>query len=102
MKTVYLADNPKSEMYELKNVSMKNILGKVWDNTLLFDDKNVKSFTKWCEGKNLSFFLVKSKRLYNLSGERVSVRPLYVLKDEYISKFYLIYSHNSVFIDLII
>ncbi|CAO3698204.1 unnamed protein product [Rhizopus stolonifer] len=53
-------------MYELKAVSMKSILTKIWDNSVLFEDKNVKSFTKWCEGKNLSFFSVPSKRLYNL------------------------------------
>ncbi|KAI8881428.1 hypothetical protein K501DRAFT_334769 [Backusella circina FSU 941] len=83
LNAVYLAENPQSSMYELKVVSMKNILAKIWDNSVLFEDKSIKSFTKWCEGKNLSFFSVPSKRLHNLYGERVSVRSLYVLKDQY-------------------
>ncbi|KAI8982500.1 hypothetical protein BDB01DRAFT_850995 [Pilobolus umbonatus] len=50
LNAVCRSQNPQSSKYELKVVSMKNIPTKMCDNSVLSEDKNVKSFTKWCEG----------------------------------------------------
>ena len=98
---MYLVENPHSSIYELELVSMNDILAKIWDNSVLFMDKSVKWFTKWCGGRDLTFFSVPSKRPKNEYADRISMRSLYVLKDKYISKLYLLCFHKSAFTNLV-
>ncbi|KAG1300869.1 hypothetical protein G6F64_012307 [Rhizopus arrhizus] len=64
---------------------MNDILAKIWDNSVLFMDKSVKWFTKWCGGRDLTFFSVPSKRPKNEYADRISMRSFYVLEDKYIN-----------------
>ncbi|KAI8977281.1 hypothetical protein BDF20DRAFT_873977 [Mycotypha africana] len=53
-----------------------------WKYTDLFDGKSVHAFGKWCANK-VDFAAAQSKRKRS-SSETISVRPLFVLKEQYI------------------
>ncbi|KAG1099408.1 hypothetical protein G6F62_009907 [Rhizopus arrhizus] len=85
LNMVYLAFDPSNEdMYECRQVSQKQILSTAWKYTTIFDEKTVLSFTKWCSHKKLDFLKVPAKRRQNNDGDRLTIRYLFVLKDQYI------------------
>lgn len=91
LNLVYLSYNPNSKMYEEQPITI-NGLSKVWGHSNLFADKSATSFNKWCSKRNVKFFTQETKRRKNDFDQRVSVRSLYVIKDEHISKSYMIHT----------
>ncbi|KAI8968622.1 hypothetical protein BDB01DRAFT_733148, partial [Pilobolus umbonatus] len=57
-----------NEMYESKNVSMREIFCQVMKITHLFDDKSVLGFTKWCSSKKIKLMQVGPKRKMDEDG----------------------------------
>ncbi|KAG2233115.1 hypothetical protein INT48_005859, partial [Thamnidium elegans] len=85
------------EVYEYKSLTNSDILSMVWKYTDLFDKKTVISFGKWC-ANNVDFTAVHSKRRQCDSG-KVSVRSLFVVKEQYIAKKVLDYlPHYQLFV----
>ncbi|ORX47698.1 hypothetical protein DM01DRAFT_1322371 [Hesseltinella vesiculosa] len=85
LNMVYLAEDPSNEhMYEVKSVTMKQILVTVWEHSNLLNDKSINSFGRWCATKKLNFMNAPNKRKLNENHDRVHTRCLYVLKPQYI------------------
>lgn len=85
LNMTYLPSDPMNEeVYECKSLTSNDILSVVWKYTDLFDKKTVIAFGKWCANK-ADFTAVPSKRRCGDSG-KVSVRSLFVAKEQYIGK----------------
>ncbi|ORX52664.1 hypothetical protein DM01DRAFT_1306345 [Hesseltinella vesiculosa] len=85
LNIVYLAHNPdNNEVYEYKDVTMKQVLNTVWNYCDLFDKKTLYSFGKWCSDQKLDFLLASTKRKSLGNDESIRARPLYVMKAEYL------------------
>ncbi|KAG0960160.1 hypothetical protein G6F31_010933 [Rhizopus arrhizus] len=95
---VYLPSDPMNEeVYECKSLTNGDILSMVWKYTDLFDKKTIISFGKWCMNK-ADFTAAHSKRRQCDSG-KVSVRSLFVAKEQYIAKKVLDYlPHYQLFV----
>lgn len=84
LNAVYNSRDPSnSEVYTRQDVTMKQILNVVWRYTNLYDDKSLFSFAKWCNHQQLDFLNASTKRRKSDSGDRQSVRSLFVLKSSY-------------------
>lgn len=85
LNITYLPSDPMNEeVYECKSLTNRDILSMVWKYIDLFDKKTVISFGKWCANK-VDFTAAHSKRRQCDSG-KVSVRSLFVAKEQYIGK----------------
>ncbi|KAI9253035.1 hypothetical protein BY458DRAFT_522612 [Sporodiniella umbellata] len=85
LNLIYLPDDPNNTIaYERQLLSMKDILSKVWECSDLFDDTSSSSFNKWCNDKKLGLLNSEVKRRKNSLSKRISLRCLYVLKEEFI------------------
>lgn len=85
LNITYLPSDPMNEeVYECKSLTNSDILSMVWKYTDLFDKKTVIAFGKWCANK-VDFTAAHSKRRRGDSG-KVSVRSLFVAKEQYIGK----------------
>jgi hypothetical protein len=83
---VYLPFDPNNQdMYEVQQISQKQMLATVWKYSSLFDEKSILSFTKWCSHKKLDFIKVTPKRRL-INDERLNIRTLFVLKKQFIGK----------------
>ncbi|KAI9361575.1 hypothetical protein BD770DRAFT_305551, partial [Pilaira anomala] len=51
-------DPYNEEMYEQRDVSMKDILSLLWKYTDKFDNKTINSFTSWCSKSKFPFMQV--------------------------------------------
>ncbi|GAA5799992.1 hypothetical protein HPULCUR_005413 [Helicostylum pulchrum] len=52
-------------------------------HTEMFNDKNVTSFENWCSSKKVDFMMSKPERKRYVNNSTISVRSLYILKEEY-------------------
>ncbi|KAF7720458.1 hypothetical protein EC973_008471, partial [Apophysomyces ossiformis] len=85
LDAVFLPCNPlNEEVYDCKQVEVKEILSLVWKYTNVFDKQNVSSLGKWLKSAKISLTDSPIKRINNDRGEKVQVRNLYVLKDDYL------------------
>ncbi|KAG1140683.1 hypothetical protein G6F37_012940 [Rhizopus arrhizus] len=98
LNITYLPSDPMNEeVYECKSLTNSDILSMVWKYTDLFDEKTVVSFGQWCVNK-VDFTAAHSKRKQCDSG-KVSVRSLFVAKEQYIAKKVLDYlPHYQLFV----
>lgn len=67
---------------------MNDILSVVWKYADIFSEKTAYGFGKWCTSRKLCLTESGIKRKFNDLQQKISVRSLYVLKDEYIGKTY--------------
>ncbi|KAI9269647.1 hypothetical protein EDC94DRAFT_581775 [Helicostylum pulchrum] len=86
LNELYVPFDPyNEEVYEQRDVTMKDILSLLWKYTDKFDGKTINSFTSWCSKSKFPFMQVESSRksLKNNDMERIRYRRLYVVKDEF-------------------
>ncbi|KAI7889239.1 uncharacterized protein EV154DRAFT_538979 [Mucor mucedo] len=85
----FLPVNPNNEeAYACKNLSMNDILTVVWKYSDIFIDKTAYGFGIWCHPRKLFLTESQTKRKYNDLQQKVSIRLLYALEDEYVGKTY--------------
>ncbi|KAG1037632.1 hypothetical protein G6F43_012821 [Rhizopus delemar] len=85
LNTAFLPVNPNNEeAYACKSLSMNDILSVVWKYADIFSEKTAYGFGKWCTSRKLCLTESGIKRKFNDLQQKVLVRSLYVLKDEYI------------------
>ncbi|KAI7907731.1 uncharacterized protein BX663DRAFT_425955, partial [Cokeromyces recurvatus] len=85
---VFLPANPFNEdAYNFKQVETKKILSFIRKYSCLFNKYNISSLGKWLKSAKVSLTDSPIKRIYGSTGEKVQVRNVYVLKDEYLGKF---------------
>ncbi|KAI9253629.1 hypothetical protein BY458DRAFT_443143 [Sporodiniella umbellata] len=88
LNIVFLPVDPfNEEVYNCKQVEMEEILSFIQKYSRLFNKTNVNSLGKWLKSAKVNLTDSSSKRIYCSTGEKVQVRNLYVLKDEYLGKF---------------
>jgi hypothetical protein len=101
LNMVYLSYDPNNtDVYDCKDISMKQILSTVWEYSDIFNDKNTVSFGKWCSNNNVELMKSKTKRKYNGNKEKISTRSLYVLKQDYIGKEHLVLLESCILMQL--
>lgn len=76
------------DLYEPKSLSSSEIFSDVLKITNVLDNKSVIGFTKWCSDKKLKLIEATSKRRMNEAGQKVAIRLLYTLKNEFIGKIH--------------
>ncbi|KAI8880788.1 hypothetical protein K501DRAFT_190514 [Backusella circina FSU 941] len=88
LNIVFLPADPfNKEVYNCKQVEMKEILSFIRKHSCLFNKQNVSSLGKWLKSAKVILTDSPIKRIYRSMGEKVQVRNRYVLKDEYLGKF---------------
>ncbi|KAI8982142.1 hypothetical protein BDF20DRAFT_937776 [Mycotypha africana] len=86
LNNVYLPVNPfNEEAYVCKQIETTDILSLIQKYLNLF--KNVSVLGKWLKSAKVNLIDSPIKRVQHSKGEKVQVRNLYVLKDEYQGKF---------------
>ncbi|KAG2218961.1 hypothetical protein INT45_008385 [Circinella minor] len=86
LNIIYFASDPgNGVMFDCKEITTKEILNTVKQYTTFFDDKTIFSFGQWCSRKKVELVTVGSKRV-SRNGERINIRSLYALKDEYLGE----------------
>ncbi|GAA5817681.1 hypothetical protein MFLAVUS_011232 [Mucor flavus] len=87
LNEIYLPLDPcNPEIYDAKDVAMKDVLTLLWNYTDRFDSRTLSSFTSWCTKSKFPFMSINSARKANSDSatERIRYRVLYVVKDEFI------------------
>jgi hypothetical protein len=77
MNQVYVAENPVDEdLYERKEMTMKDIYLEVVHLTNLFDDQSMWAFFSWCGKARLDFLKSEQVRKYRKDEEMTRYRSL--------------------------
>ncbi|PHZ07179.1 uncharacterized protein RHIMIDRAFT_316939 [Rhizopus microsporus ATCC 52813] len=76
---VYLPEEPQNtNIYDMKSVSTADIYDTVRKHTVIFENKSVLSFSRWCSNARLSFLRAQEERKNN-----IRVRSCYVMDEQF-------------------
>ncbi|KAI8977159.1 hypothetical protein BDF20DRAFT_941491 [Mycotypha africana] len=86
LDTAYLPMDPKSISYELRYLSIDDIMSEIQNYSLAFQDEPCSKFRVWCTSQKLKCLDAGVKRKHGKLGTRLSLRGIYVLKDHFKGK----------------
>ncbi|KAI9252318.1 hypothetical protein BDA99DRAFT_444018 [Phascolomyces articulosus] len=94
LDAIYLPENSNNtEVYEKKGISMNDVLSLLWQHTKLMSESTVIGFSRWYSTSKIDFMDIPAKRKPVATGQKVSIRQVYSLKQEYIGTVYQFFNY---------